>query len=135
MTFKTNKSNEEAGIVIMQNNLFHYRLVKVIKNGKELIQLIKADNSEGKVIAEKPLTGNDIYLKISGDKLIYRFYAGTTEESLSQIGNDEDGTVCSTNKADGFIGPFTGMYCSSNGVVMKKNNSAAFDFFEYKEIY
>jgi alpha-N-arabinofuranosidase len=53
---------------------------------------------------------------------------------LKQLGNDQDATICSSNKADRFIGPFIGMYCSSNGQLLRKKEYALFDWFEYKEI-
>lgn len=40
-----------------------------------------------------------------------------------------DATVCSTNVARGFIGPYVGMYASSNGEVSKRK--ATFSWFEY----
>jgi alpha-N-arabinofuranosidase len=118
----------------MQNNRFNYRLVKLRKEGKNMIKLFKAENDGGQLIAEKEVNSNEVYLKISGDKLIYRFWEGTSENDLTQLGNDQDATICSSNKADGFIGPFIGMYCSTNGMIFKKKEYASFDWFEYKEI-
>jgi xylan 1,4-beta-xylosidase len=134
MSFNPVLMNEEAGMVIMQNNRFNYRLVKVRREGKNMIRLLKAENDGGQLVAEKEVNSNEVYIKISGDKLIYRFWTGTSENDLIQLGTDQDATICSSNKADGFIGPFIGMYCSTNGMILKKKEYATFDWFEYKEI-
>lgn len=134
MIFNPSKNNVEAGMVIMQSNKFNYRLVKVIKEGKNLVQLYKSENDAGQLVAEKELNSIEIYLKVSADNLIYRFWTGTAENEMKQLGNDQDATICSSNKADSFIGPFIGMYCSGNGQLLKKIEYALFDWIEYKEL-
>lgn len=50
---------------------------------------------------------------------------------MTSLGEAQDATINSRNHAGGFIGPFIGMYASSNG--QKSGNKASFDYFEYKE--
>ena len=51
-------------------------------------------------------------------------------QRLQILKKDVDATVCSTNIAKGFIGPFVGMYTSSNG--KESHHKAIFDWFDYK---
>lgn len=133
LIFKPGKSNEEAGMVITQNNKFNYRLVKVSNGSKRFVRLIRIENGNEQLIAEKTTESDTVYLKITGDNLKYRFYFGASGNHMEQIGDDQDATVCSTNRAQGFIGPFVGMYCSSNGQTLKKKVYAEYDWFEYRE--
>ena len=50
-------------------------------------------------------------------------------ENMRALCEEMDATVCSTNVARGFIGPYVGMYASSNGEVSKRK--ATFSWFEY----
>lgn len=134
LIFKPRIAIEEAGIVITQNNKFNYRLVKLNNGNKSIVRLFKIENGNEQLIAEKTTKSDTVYLKITGNKLKYSFYFGTSMDYLEQIGDDQDATVCSTNKAKGFIGPFVGMYCSSNGQTLNKKDYAEYDWFDYREI-
>jgi hypothetical protein len=46
------------------------------------------------------------------------------------IGPVQDAAVCSTTRAGGFIGPYVGMYASSEG--LKSETQAVFDWFNYR---
>ncbi len=133
LSFNPKKENEEAGIVVTQNNKFNYRLVKLKNGRKNVVRLYKVEKGEEQLIDERPIEGNKVYLMISSDNLIYRFYYGTNETDMEQLGRDQDATICSTNKARGFIGPFVGMYCSSNEQILNKAEFAEFDWFEYSQ--
>lgn len=134
LSFNPKKENEEAGIVIMQNNRFNYRLVKLKIGKKNLVRLYKVNDGNEQLLDQRTITGDKVYLKIAGDNLIYRFSCGTSEANIEKLGSDQDATVCSTNKAQGFIGPFIGMYCSSNEQVTYQKEYAEFDWFEYKQV-
>lgn len=71
-------------------------------------------------------------LGIEGNGIKYSFKYGTSEGNMKYIAKDMDATICSTNIAKGFIGPYIGMYASSNGKISK--NRAFFDWFEYKNL-
>jgi alpha-N-arabinofuranosidase len=132
MNFKPSSVNEEAGMIIMQNDRFQYRLVLVGK-GKtpQELRLILVKDGNEEILARVPYKINEVVLAVQGDGLKYSFLYGTSEDQLEFLGKDVDATVCSTNVAKGFIGPFVGMYASSNGKVSK--NKAAFDWFSYSK--
>lgn len=130
MQFNPTKSNEEAGMVIMQNDRFHYRLTIVGKGDtpREL-RLIQVKNGKEAILAHVPYRADNVILSIQGDGLKYAFYYGETNENMRALCEEMDATVCSTNVARGFIGPYVGMYASSNGEVSKRK--ATFSWFEY----
>lgn len=132
MAFKPSSVNEEAGMIIMQNDRFQYRMVMVGKGKtpRELRLIMVKDGSEI-ILNRVPYEGNEVILAIEGNGLKYSFLYGASEDDLKFIGENLDATVCSTNIAKGFIGPFVGMYASSNGKVSKKK--ASFDWFDYKK--
>lgn len=132
MNFKPSSVNEEVGMIIMQNDRFQYRLVLVGK-GKtpQELRLILVKDGNEEILARVPYKINEVVLAVQGDGLKYSFLYGTSEDQLEFLGKDVDATVCSTNVAKGFIGPFVGMYASSNGKVSK--NKAAFDWFSYSK--
>ncbi|RXP62718.1 glycoside hydrolase family 43 protein [Lutibacter sp. HS1-25] len=131
MNFKTSKENEVAGLVTLQNENFQYQLLKTNKT----IELIKVYNADRKIqtiqkIAVIPYKKETVVLKVENDLMTLRFYAGETENSLVQVGADQDASVISSSVAGGFIGAYIGMYASSNS--KKSTNKASFDCFEYK---
>lgn len=130
MCFKPHADNEEAGMIIMQNDRFQYRLVLVGKghNPQEL-RLIQVNKGVEEVLANVPYKENQVVLGIQGDGLKYSFLYGSSENNLQCLQNNVDATICSTNIAKGFIGPFVGMYASSNGSDSKR--TATFCWFEY----
>ncbi len=129
MTFEPKGQKEEAGMIVLQNNKFNYRLVLMQKEKTNFIQLYKTEAGNQILIAESPYQGNNICLAIKGEKLKCSFFFGINEKHLKQLGELSDATILSSNKAGGFIGPYIGMYCSSNGELTK--NKAIFDWFEY----
>lgn len=129
MNFSSKKENEEAGIIVMQNGLNHYRLVKQCKSGKDSLYLVKVDKGNKQIVAAMPWKNKKVCLHLVAEGKVYRFYIGADKNNLVRIGNDQDATINSTNHAGGFIGPFVGMYASSNG--NKSHNKVAFDYFDY----
>ena len=103
------EAGTEAGIAAFQNETHWYFLgVRRIGRGMELF-LEKKSGSEGKrVVATKALPASDsLKLKITGDGADYSFGfdAGKGWQWLKQ---GEDGTLLSTDVADGFIGAVLG---------------------------
>ena len=128
--FSPKTSNEEVGLVIMQNDRFHYRLTVTCEGSGSVVKLIKVMNGEAETIALLPVKSPKMVVAMKGRGLEYSFYAGENPDSLRPVGGIQDATVCSSNVAAGFIGPYLGMYASSNGKPSKR--SAEFDWFIYK---
>jgi xylan 1,4-beta-xylosidase len=132
MNFASKKSGDEAGMIIMQNGKNNYRLVvkKQLKN--DSIILYKTEKEVESVLFAEPYKLKNVVFKVEARGLKYKFYVGENELNCKSFGNEQDASINSSNKAGGFIGPFIGMYASSNG--NPSNNKVLFDWFEYKAI-
>ncbi len=120
--------HESAGLVLIQNNDFHFRFV-VTQADKPVIRLIKRAGGEEEVLAEKPFAAGQFYLKVTADEQAYNFYAATELDEWEPIAEQVDGRILSTPVAGGFVGAYIGMYASSNG--QTSTNQAYFDWFDY----
>jgi alpha-N-arabinofuranosidase len=127
LNFSTGKENEVAGLVLMQNDSSHFRIEKTV----DKLTLYYITKKDGEVIAATmPWTKDDVLLKVEAKGLHFQFYAGDTESDMKPLGTKQNATVISQNNAGGFIGPYIGMYASSNG--QPSSAKAFFDWFEYK---
>jgi xylan 1,4-beta-xylosidase len=133
MEFAPRSSNECAGLVLLQNNDFHFRFV-ITQTEKEttVIRLIKREKGEESQLAEQPIDAGRVYLKVEACGQNYSFYVSSAPEAWQLIAEDVDGRILSTPMAGGFVGAYIGMYASSNG--QPSDNQADFDWFEYAEI-
>ncbi len=127
------QADECAGMVLLQNNDFHFRLV-CMRGEKEtaVIKLIKRQAGIETVLGTQPVSSGTLYLKASATGQAYNFYVGTEPDAWQTIAENVDGRILSTPVAGGFIGAYVGMYASSNG--RSSTNVADFDWFEYQEI-
>jgi xylan 1,4-beta-xylosidase len=130
MEFSPGGPNESAGVVLLQNNNFHYRFV-VSQDGKKgkCLRLIQRRDGEEIILAEKSIEGERVYLMVSAQGQDYRFFYSNVAESWEPFASGVDGRILSTPVAGGFIGACMGLYASSNGKPSK--NVADFDWFEY----
>lgn len=129
--------SEEAGLVLVQNDRFHYRLVVSSNKSGKVVRLYKAFDNQRKelnevLVSEKPYKSDQIILKVEQRRMNLHFTYGPNENDLINIGGIQDTRVISSNKAGGFIGPYVGLYASGNGIDSKK--IAAFDWFEYQSL-
>jgi len=82
--FNPETDNESAGIVIMQNERFHFRLLLVKENGKNYIQLIRAGKEGNEYrnqlieteITKIPFEANSIVIGVKANFLDYQFFYG-----------------------------------------------------------
>ena len=126
LNFSSETENEKAGLIIYRSSTNNFQLLKE-KNEVVLIKTLKGERSE---IARASCTNDDLVLKAVANHREIQFYFGSSEESLQAIGDKQDMYVVSFEAAGGFNGPFAGMYATSSG--QQSNNSAEFDWFEYK---
>lgn len=133
MEFTPRSEQECAGVVLLQNNNFHFRLV-ISQNagGNVIVRLIKRERDEESLLAEQPVQGTRFYFKVEAAGQAYSFYLATEAEQWQPIAEKIDGRILSTPVAGGFIGAYIGMYASSNG--MDSENHADFASFEYREV-
>jgi alpha-N-arabinofuranosidase len=126
--FTPRNEKECAGLVLIQNNNFHFQFV-VTKDPGPTIHLIKRVDGAEEVLAEKPIMDGAIYLKIEAHEQEYSFYFANKPEEWQVLVENIDGRILSTPVAGGFVGTYIAMYASSNGQI--SNNHADFDWFEY----
>jgi xylan 1,4-beta-xylosidase len=126
--FTPHSHYESAGLVLIQNNDFHFRFV-VTKADEPVIRLIKRAEGKEEVLAEKPFAAGQFYLKVTAKGQAYSFYATTKLDAWEPIAEEVDGRILSTPVAGGFVGAVIGMYASSNG--QPSTNQAFFDWFDY----
>jgi alpha-N-arabinofuranosidase len=131
MAFTPDASNETAGLVILRDRDYQFRLVSTIENGKKVIQLIRRAMKLGgeEIIAQDEVESSSIYLKISALEQLYNFSYSVDGKDWKTLKANEDGRLLSRKWARGFTGTYIGMYASSNGKESK--NKADFDWFEY----
>lgn len=129
MEFTPNQVGEQAGMIVMQNGKNHYRLVVQRRFKNDSVYLYKVEKEVQTIAYAAPYPWKTLVFKVEARGLNYQFLMGENENSLTHIGNIQDATVNSSNKAGGFIGPFIGMYASSHGKQTK--NKAYFHWFEY----
>jgi xylan 1,4-beta-xylosidase len=119
-----------SGLIAMQNDVGQFRMEK----GQDSIRLYKVSKIDGeKLIQAVAYSPEIVYFKIVGKGLYIQFYFGSSESEYKPLSGFQDATIISSNKAGGFIGPFIGIYASSNG--QKSSSKAYFDWFEYKSVH
>jgi len=127
--FTPQAANECAGLVLTQNNEFHFRFV-VIGGTSPTIQLVQRAHGEEKTLAEQDiLNTGPLYLKVEAHEQSYSFYVATTPNQWQSLAENVDGRILSTPVAGGFVGAWIALYASSNG--QPATNHADFDWFEY----
>lgn len=125
----TPNANEEAGIVLLQSNEYHYRFVYTKEDDQSVIRLIKCVGGEEELLKEQLIDAEKLYLKVEAYEQDYRFYFGDEFGRYQLLIDQVDGRILSTDVAGGFVGAVIGLYASSNG--QESENKAYFDWFEY----
>ncbi len=128
---------EEAGIVLLQSDQYHYRFICTIRDGLKVLQLIRCYNGEEEVLSQIPiedLSRNEsrIRLKIIAEKQDLRFAYSYDGKSYQIVKAGVDARILCTDVAGGFVGNTMGPYCSSNG--KESGNYADFDWVYYKNM-
>jgi xylan 1,4-beta-xylosidase len=130
LDFAPSGANECAGIVLLQNNDYHFRFVVAgTEDGGATVRLIQRKAGKETLLAERPIDKGRVYFKVEARGQDYSFYVDTLPEAGMPIAEAVDGRILSTPVAGGFVGAYIGMYASSNG--QPSENVADFDWFEY----
>jgi alpha-N-arabinofuranosidase len=131
MEFTPAGPNECAGLALLQNCDFQYRLVLTrSESGRAVVRLLKRAKGEETLVAERPASPGRTYFKVEARGQDYGFYAAAEPEAWQPVAERVDGRILSTPVAGGFVGAYIGLYASSNG--SPSGNVADFDWFEYQ---
>ena len=125
MDFSSKKENEKAGMILYRRSTCHYQFLKE-KNELVIIQTMKGEKTE---VARVPCKLEKVILAARAEGRDLQFSYGPSEEEMKDIGGILDMKVISFEVAEGFNGPYVGMYATSSG--KKSNATAEFDWFEY----
>lgn len=132
LEFSPHAENERAGLVLLQNNDYHFRFVCAMNDaGEAVLRLEKCSDGVDQRLAEQPLDdyAGRLFLKVEARGQTYRFAFARSPEAWQPLAADVDGRILSTTIAGGFTGAYIGMYAS--GVGQPSDNHADFDWFEY----
>jgi alpha-N-arabinofuranosidase len=130
MEFSPRDACECAGLVLRQNEDFHFRFV-VTCESHPVIQLIRRSHGQDQVLASQPVRAGRCSLRVTAHEQDYSFYY-STDDQWQVLVEHVDGRILSTPVAGGFVGAFLGMYASSNG--QQSTNHADFDWFDYHDL-
>lgn len=138
MLFNPKDSNEQAGLLVFQNEQHYYLLCLSAEKGKKVVQLTrgagnKATDKKPIVLATAPVkTGkkSTLQLKVETTGNAYSFYYNTDGKTWKLLMDKVDARFLSTETAGGFVGVLYAMYASSNG--KPTTNKAVFNWFECK---
>ncbi|WP_347231076.1 hypothetical protein [Paenibacillus sp. DMB5] len=131
MTFSPAQEGEAAGLVLLQNENYHFRYELGLDAGEQVLRLIERRGGSEQLLASKPYAGNKVQFKVQAKGQEYSFYYRTSEaDKWTALYEKADGTVLSTDLAGGFTGAYIGMYASSQGA--ESSNYADFDWFSYE---
>jgi len=155
MEFSPDTENERAGIVLFQNEDWHYRLelgmkseecgvgneecevksveCEMVKTTDYIINLIKVcgkDNEELIKSAEIKLKSAQAVLAAICQEMKLSFFCGNDQYSLNLFAGNQDAKILSTEYAGGFVGSLAGVFASGNGKETK--NHADIFWAEYR---
>ena len=134
--FAPQNENETAGVVLIQNNNYHFRFekakVKVDDSWLDGLRVIKCEDGKEIELANTLYTADRVYMRIIAREQQLTFIYGEDEACKNVLIENVDATILSTDKAGGFVGTCMGMYGSGNGTDL--GSYADFDWFEYMSI-
>jgi alpha-N-arabinofuranosidase len=132
LEFEPAGAHEEAGILVIQNDRSAFLATLAGSDGGSAqLRLQQIFQGQNKALAELPFEGDELYLRVSGDYLDYRFAWSGDGSNWQELGPPLDGSALSPAVLGGFnyTGVYLGLYASSNGKA--SDNHADFDFFHY----
>lgn len=132
LTFDPQRSEDKAGLAVLQNVGHFYFLCKSLEEGQPVVQLFKGEGEGMSLLASAPLleSNSAIKFKIESDLNLYRCYFATNDGAWQQIGGDLDARHLSTETAGGFVGCTYGMYAISADDVA--DLTAQYHWFRYE---
>jgi len=134
MTANLAHEDDKAGITCFQSEEFHYCLQVCRNNKANRLQLVKVTCGKAEIVAESTdsiAEDASLELKVEAKMQNLFFSFSINNSPFKYIGNVQDATILSTEKAGGFIGTVLGMFAESSNPQDKKC-FADFDEFVYR---
>jgi alpha-N-arabinofuranosidase len=125
--FNPNKSNEEAGMTLL-NNGAHFDLIIKQSNGKRVLVSKLRFGSVVHESEEAVLKPGPVKLMIKGERTTFAFMYSQGNEPFKEI-EKVNSKFLSSETVGGFTGVYVGLYSTGNG--KSSAASADFDWFEY----
>jgi len=125
--FNSNKSNEEAGMTLL-NNGAHFDLIIKQSNGKRVLVSRLRFGSVVHESEEVVLKPGPVKLMIKGERTTFAFMYAQGNEPFKEI-QKVNSKFLSSETAGGFTGVYVGLYATGNG--KSSAASADYDWFEY----
>lgn len=133
LEFKPQQAGEVAGLVLLQNHNYHYRLEYGQYGSASEIRLIKRQGGVSEVLAAHAYTAGQVQFQVIAEEQDYSFYYRTDDAAeWTPLYERADGRILSTDMAGGFTGAYVGMYASSQG--SPSANVADFAWFDYEAL-
>jgi len=130
MQFTPQSPDECAGLALLQNERFQFRLLySVDEGGIGVLRFIKRENGFDNLLTTIPVSFLTLYFRIEAREQEYSFYYAPHADQWQVVMEKVDGSILSTQVADGYVGAYIGLYASSNRTNSK--NTARFRYFEY----
>ncbi|MCR4580231.1 MAG: glycoside hydrolase family 43 protein [Treponema sp.] len=130
--------NDACGIVLFQNEGFHFRLQMISRGKLVVLQLIKVEEGKEELLAEDVLTGGNskpyCVIRVVAEKQNLFFEYGPDERNMHMLKKEVDASILSQEKAGGFVGTVVGVFAASGNGQESKDFYADFDWFKYENI-
>lgn len=128
LDFNPKTANEEAGITLFKDALYHYQL-SIRKKGKQRELVLSYNLGQINAVAKQiVLKDAAVNLVIKGTQEFYEFGFSQGKDAITILGK-VDSRFLSTETAGGFTGLYIGLFASGNGV--KSKTATDFDSFVY----
>lgn len=127
LRFETDKTNEQAGLVIYRTNENHIEFLKE-KNGLVVYATSKKTGKQkiGTAYCKEP----NLILRIVSDGQLLSFHYGKNEKTMKELKVKCPLSVIADEEIKAFNGPFLGMYATSNG--QSSSTICLYDWFDYQ---
>ncbi|MCL2800252.1 MAG: glycoside hydrolase family 43 protein [Treponema sp.] len=135
LEFSTVKNYENAGIILFQNEDWHYRFeIYATASGYHSLRLIRAAGKEDELIGAGSCLepGELVVLAVKCIDMELAFFFGNDLNSLRPFSCSAKAHILSTEYAGGFTGSLAGVFATANGENSK--NFADVFWAEYKEL-
>jgi len=127
MDFVPASEHESAGLVLLQSNDFHVRLL--LNHGRTLT-LVRRVSGRDELLASVRVGEGVLRIGFEARGQDYRACFAPAAGPWAPLGEIFDGRILSTSVAGGFTGVHLGMYASGNG--FPSESHADFGWFEYR---